>query len=253
MSVEVYGGGGGASLKLQSKIVTPSTEQQIVTPDSGIDGLSKVTVDAMPGGTLAAPAISSGGLITSKIEKGGYLNAGDSRTLQLPTRGDQTIFPSTADQVAVPKGVFTTGQISVIGDANLIPGNIRSGVSIFGQTGTYQGEKTVSANSVSKSGNDILIVVDTGSDGLTKDRVKNLNFGNGIACQFGSSPADFFAVKGKDGKWNAVFWYRGADYGMQKVTAPISIGGHFLIFSITEIAESATFTFDETQIVVTYL
>ena len=139
MSVEVYGGGGGASLKLQSKIVTPSTAQQIVTPDSGMDGLSKVTVDAMPGGTLAAPAISAGGLITSKIEKGGYLNAGDNRTLQLPTRSDQTIFPSTADQVAVPKGVYTTGQISVIGDANLIPANIRNGVNIFGVVGNFQG------------------------------------------------------------------------------------------------------------------
>lgn len=139
MSVEVYGGGGGSSPKLQSKIVTPSTEQQIVTPDSGMDGLSKVTVDAMPGGTLAAPTISAGGLITSKIEKGGYLNAGNNRTLQLPTRSDQTIFPSTADQMAVPKGVFTTGQISVIGDANLIPANIRNGVNIFGVVGNFQG------------------------------------------------------------------------------------------------------------------
>lgn len=146
MSVEVYGGGGGASLKLQSKIVTPSTAQQIVTPDSGMDGLSKVTVDAMPVGTLAAPAISAGGLITSKIEKGGYLNAGDNRTLQLPTRSDQTIFPSTADQVAVPKGVFTTGQISVIGDANLIPANIRNGVNIFGVVGNFQGASLQAAS-----------------------------------------------------------------------------------------------------------
>ena len=145
MSVEVYGGGGGSSPKLQSKIVTPSTTQQIVTPDSGMDGLSKVTVDAMPGGTLATPAISAGGLITSKIEKGGYLNAGDNRTLQLPTRSDQTIFPSTADQVAVPKGVFTTGQISVIGDANLIPANIRNGVNIFGVVGNFQGADSLRA------------------------------------------------------------------------------------------------------------
>ena len=139
MSVEVYGGG-GASLKLQSKIVTPSTEQQIVTPDSGMDGLSMVTVEAMSGGTLAAPSVSSSGLITSKIEKGGYLNEGDSRTLQMSTREGKTIVPATTDQVAIPARTYATGQITVKGDGNLVPGNIRSGVSIFDVLGTFAGD-----------------------------------------------------------------------------------------------------------------
>ena len=139
MSVEVYGGG-GASLKLQSKIVTPSTAQQIVTPDSGMDGLSKVTVEAMPGGTLAAPSVSPNGLITSKIEKGGYLNEGDSRTLQMSTREGKTIVPATTDQVAIPARAYATGQITVRGDGNLVPGNIRNGVSIFDVLGTFAGD-----------------------------------------------------------------------------------------------------------------
>lgn len=140
MSVEVYGGGGGASLKLQSKIVTPSTEQQIVTPDNGIDGLSKVTVNPMPGGTMAAPTVSSSGLITSRIEAGGYLNTGDSRTLQMSTRAGRTIVPATTDQVAMLQGTYATGLIAVKGDANLIASNIRSGVSIFNVLGTFAGD-----------------------------------------------------------------------------------------------------------------
>ena len=68
MSVEVYGGG-GASLKLQSKIVTPSTEQQIVTPDSGMNGLSMVTVEAMPGGTLAAHLSLQAGLLPQRSRR----------------------------------------------------------------------------------------------------------------------------------------------------------------------------------------
>lgn len=175
MSVEVYGGGGGASLKLQSKIVTPSTEQQIVTPDSGIDGLSKVTVNPMPGGTMGAPTVSSSGLITSRIEAGGYLNAGDSRTLQMSTRAGKTIVPATTDQVAIPARTYATGQITVKGDGNLVPGNIRNGVSIFNVLGTFAGDGNYEAffGSVASSptSSPFLRIPMTGKD-IAREKIK---------------------------------------------------------------------------------
>lgn len=178
MSVEVYGGGGGASLKLQSKIVTPSTEQQIVTPDSGIDGLSKVTVNPMPGGTMAAPTVSSSGLITSRIEAGGYLNTGDSRTLQMSTRAGKTIVPATTDQVAIPARTYATGQITVRGDGNLVPGNIRNGVSIFNVLGTFVGDGaykalfgTINNNAVTAN-----LTIPTPGEYIAKEKIKAIIF-----------------------------------------------------------------------------
>ena len=41
-------GGGGESVNAQAKIVTPSETQQIVTPDTGYNALSQVTVNAIP-------------------------------------------------------------------------------------------------------------------------------------------------------------------------------------------------------------
>ena len=40
--------GGSTDVSVQSKTVTPTTNQQVVTPDSGYDYLSQVTVEKIP-------------------------------------------------------------------------------------------------------------------------------------------------------------------------------------------------------------
>lgn len=127
---------------LQSKTVSPTTSAQTVKPDSGYDALSQVTVNAMPTATQATPSISvsSGGLITaSATQTAGYVTAGTkSATKQLTVQAAQTITPGTSNKT-IASGRYLTGTQTIKGDANLVAGNIKSGVSIFGVAGSYEG------------------------------------------------------------------------------------------------------------------
>lgn len=73
--------------------------------------------------------ISSNGLITATA-------GSKSATKQLAFQPAKTITPSTTDQIAVSSGYYTGGDITILGDSNLIADNIKSGISIFGIEGT---------------------------------------------------------------------------------------------------------------------
>lgn len=113
-AVDMQGGfasGGSSGIKLQSKTVSPSERTKTVSPDSGYDGLSKVTVNAI-----------SSTYVGSDVTK----------------KSAATYTPKTTDQ-SIASGQYLSGTQTIKGDANLVAGNIKSGVSIFGVTGTYAG------------------------------------------------------------------------------------------------------------------
>ena len=84
--------------------------------------------------TLTNPGTSSD-LLSGKelIDQNGNKVIG---TIQ--TKSSQIITPGTTDQT-INSGVYLTGAQTIKGDANLIASNIKSGVSIFGVTGTASG------------------------------------------------------------------------------------------------------------------
>lgn len=113
-AVDMQGGfvtGGASGASLQSKTVSPSESAQTVKADNGYDGLSQVTVNA-----ISTTYVGSG--VTKKAAA--------------------TYTPSTSNQT-IAASQYLSGAQTIKGDANLVAGNIKSGVSIFGVTGTYAG------------------------------------------------------------------------------------------------------------------
>lgn len=187
---------------LQVKTVTPSTAAQEITPDSDYDGLSKVTVDAMPTGAMGVPTVSSSGVVSPVVTKAGYLAKVPYTGLQLPTQGTKTITPSTTNQTAVSSGVYTTGNVTVKGDANLLPENIKRGVTIFGKTGTYAGQTgdtTVTAWTAEKSGS-YYLDINFNADITGDENIKNLSL-SGLSAYYNSQPVNF-VVKKSNGTWS---------------------------------------------------
>lgn len=126
------GGGGGVITSLS---VTPSTSAQTITATGGIDGYSPINVSAVD--SSIDPNILSNNILQGVTILGISGSAVELRSVSLianPRTTDQTYTP-----VAPNNGfssVKVTGVTSSI-DANIQAGNIKSGVTILGVTGTY--------------------------------------------------------------------------------------------------------------------
>lgn len=116
-AVDMQGGfvtGGASGAVLQSKTVSPSESAQTIKADNGYDGLSQVTVNAV-----------------SKT----YVGSGVTK------KSAATYTPGTSNQT-IAANQYLNGAQTIKGDANLVAGNIKSGVSIFGVAGTYAGSSS---------------------------------------------------------------------------------------------------------------
>lgn len=71
------------------------------------------------------------------VSKTAYVN-GEKITGIIPELNTQSYTPSTATQL-ISKEQYIKGDQIILGDTNLIPGNIKAGITIFGVDGTYKG------------------------------------------------------------------------------------------------------------------
>lgn len=108
-------------------------------------------------------SVSAAGLITATAEQQkGYVPGGTkSATHQLTTQGAKTVTPGRTAQSAVASGYYTTGEVQVAGDSNLVPENIAEGVSIFGVTGTHSGKAETVTVQINFSGSKQIYLVNS--------------------------------------------------------------------------------------------
>lgn len=110
-------------------------------------GTSKILIDGV-GIDLTQDTVAAGKMLSGVKA---HDSNGDSVTGSIPSKAAQTYTPGTADQT-IAAGQYLSGAQTVKGDANLISGNIKQGVSIFGVNGnltpgiTPSGTKNITEN-----------------------------------------------------------------------------------------------------------
>lgn len=106
------------------------------TPPTSISATS-ATIGSTTANTLTLAKTIS----VTPVVSAGYISAGTagdaivSLTATVTTKSATTYTPTTSNQT-IANGTYLTGTQTIKGDTNLVAGNIKSGVSIFGVAGT---------------------------------------------------------------------------------------------------------------------
>ena len=169
---------------------TKDVVTETITPDQDFDGLSKVTYTRLNLAKNRTTAVGvlpdkSGSYVFFKPEKGfdGFLNFGFRINYQEPT-----VEPSTSQQLIEPSTGYacfknvTVNPVTSAIDSNIIPANIKKGVSILGVEGSYDKsirlQQFISTNDTQfwnslKEQGSVKITPDSGYDGLSEAVIKN--------------------------------------------------------------------------------
>lgn len=121
---------------LQELIIAPTTEEQIITPSEGVDGFSKVNINAVTSSIDAN--------ITPRNIKRGVNILGVEGNYVIENLQDKVANPTTSTQVITfDDGYEGLGNVTITPvtstiDTNIVAENIREGVTILGVTGTLE-------------------------------------------------------------------------------------------------------------------
>lgn len=151
----------------QVKNATPSTSAQVIVPDEGIEFMSAVNLSAV---TSSIDSDIKPENIKTGVEILGTLGT-YSGDIELQENKD--ILPTTSQQIIkADEGFDGMSQVTVSAvdssiDSNIVPNNIKKGISILSVQGTYEPEPTQS-KSVTPTTNSQIITPDEGYSGLSQ-------------------------------------------------------------------------------------
>ena len=152
----------------QVAAITASTSTQYINIGQGYNPSARYyRIQPMPSGATTAPSSISGSSatvtpgtniltlsktisVTPVITTTGYISAGTATNVTVTlsatvsTKAAATYTPGTTTQT-ISSGYYLTGAQTIAGDTDLVAGNIKSGVQIFGVTGSYSGLDTSDA------------------------------------------------------------------------------------------------------------
>ena len=211
--------------------VTPSTSDQTIASGQYLSGAQTIKGDS----NLVAGNIKKGTSIfgvTGTLETGStgidtsdatatashilsgktaYVN-GQKITGTMSSKSAATYTPSTSNQT-IASGQYLSGAQTIKGDSNLVASNIRSGVSIFGVSGTYSGSSSSGSGNNNCEAYVITSTSATVSFKNTSGTIKVFGYGKTTSSSgWGSSTTSVLAFCGDK-------YYKSVSYGSPTSTS----------------------------------
>ena len=162
---------------LKATVSRSTSDQYINIPVGYNSAAGHYKISAVANGSVTAPSSISGSSasvstgtntitlsktisVTPNVTTAGYISSGTagnssvSLTASVTTKAAATYTPTTTDQ-SIAASTYLTGAQTIKGDANLVADNIKSGVTIFGVSGTYVGTQVTITDETDTGGGTI--------------------------------------------------------------------------------------------------
>jgi len=131
-----------------SSNATKSVSSGSATAPASITGTSASVSTGTNTLTLSKTVSVTPSVTAGYVSSGTAGNSSVSLTASVTTKAAATITPGTSNQT-ISSGTYLTGTQTIAGDADLVAGNIKSGVTIFGVAGSLS-SATISQDGVTK-------------------------------------------------------------------------------------------------------